>query len=85
MAAAAVRVLQERGRRIPEDVAVVGFDDSPIALTTRPTLTTVRQPIESMGHELARLLLHRIDSPADAPSRVVFPTELVARESSIGA
>jgi DNA-binding LacI/PurR family transcriptional regulator len=85
MAAAAIRVLQENGRRIPEDVAVVGFDDSPVALTTRPELSTVRQPIEAMGREMARLLLHRIDHPGDATSQVVFATELVVRESSGGS
>lgn len=85
MAAAAVHVLQDSGRRVPDDVAVVGFDDAPIALTTRPTLSTVRQPIESMGREMARLLLHRIDAPAEAASHVVFETELVVRESSAWA
>jgi DNA-binding LacI/PurR family transcriptional regulator len=85
MAVAAMGVLQERGLRVPEDVAVVGFDDSPIALTTRPQLTTVRQPIEAMGREMARLLLHRIDHPGDAPSQVVFATELVVRGSSVVA
>lgn len=85
MAAAAVRVLQDAGRRIPEDVAVIGFDDTPIARTTRPTLSTVRQPIEAMGREMARLLLQRIDDPSQAPSHVVFSTELVLRESSPGA
>ncbi len=82
MAAAAVRVLQDAGRRIPEDVAVIGFDDTPIARTTRPTLSTVRQPIEAMGREMARLLLQRIDDPAEAPSHVIFSTELVLREST---
>ncbi len=82
MAAVAIGVLQDAGRRIPEDVAVVGFDDTPVAVTTRPTLSTVRQPIEAMGREMARLLLRRIDDPDDAPSQVVFATELVVRESS---
>ena len=85
MAAAVIRVLQEGGRRIPEDVAVVGFDDSPVALTTRPELSTMRQPIEAMGREMARLLLSRIDHPGDAASQVVFATELVVRESSGGS
>jgi DNA-binding LacI/PurR family transcriptional regulator len=85
MAAAVVRVIQESGRRIPEDVAVVGFDDSPVALTTRPALSTVRQQIEAMGLEMARLLLDRIDNPGEVPTQVVFPTELVVRESSGGS
>jgi DNA-binding LacI/PurR family transcriptional regulator len=83
MASAAVRVLQSTGRRIPEDVAVVGFDDTPIAVAVEPPLTTVRQPIASMGREMARLLLARLDDPGHVPTHVVFPTELVVRASSI--
>jgi DNA-binding LacI/PurR family transcriptional regulator len=82
MAAAAIGVLLDAGRRVPEDVAVVGFDDSPVAMTVRPTLTTVRQPIGAMGRELAELLMRQISDPAGSPSRVIFPTELVVRESS---
>jgi len=82
MAAAAVGVLLDAGRHVPEEVAVVGFDDSPIAVTVRPMLTTVRQPIQAMGREMAELLLRQISDPMRAPSRVIFPTELVIRESS---
>ena len=82
MAAAAIGVLLDGGRRVPEDVAVVGFDDSPIAVSVRPALTTVRQPIAAMGRELADLLMRQISSPAGAPRRVIFPTELIVRESS---
>jgi len=70
------------GAAKPEEVAVVGFDDSPIAVTVRPMLTTVRQPIQAMGREMAELLLRQISDPVRAPSRVIFPTELVVRESS---
>jgi DNA-binding LacI/PurR family transcriptional regulator len=82
MAAAAIGVLLDAGRRVPDDVAVVGFDDSPVAMTVRPTLTTVRQPIGAMGRELAELLMRQISDPVDSPSRVIFPTELIVRESS---
>jgi DNA-binding LacI/PurR family transcriptional regulator len=82
MAAAAIGVLLDAGRRVPDDVAVVGFDDSPVAVTVRPTLTTVRQPIAAMGRELAGLLMRQITDPGGAPSQIVFPTELVVRESS---
>ncbi len=82
MGVAAARVLREAGRRVPEDVAVVGFDDAPLATSMRPTLSTIRQPITRMGQELARLLLRRVANPAEPPGRVVFPTELVVRESS---
>jgi DNA-binding LacI/PurR family transcriptional regulator len=82
MAAAAVSVIADSGRRVPADIAVVGFDDTELAVATRPMLTTVRQPIEAMGREMARLVARRIDNGADSPSQVVFPTELVVRESS---
>jgi DNA-binding LacI/PurR family transcriptional regulator len=83
MAGAAVRVLQASGRRIPDDVAVVGFDDTPVARAVEPPLTTVRQPIPAMGREMARLLLQQLDEPGLVPSQVIFPTELVVRASSI--
>lgn len=82
MAIAAFDVLRVAGRRIPEDVAIVGFDDSPLALTTSPELSSVRQPIEEMGREMARLLVDQIRSPDRAPRRVILDTRLVVRGSS---
>ncbi|MER7005066.1 LacI family DNA-binding transcriptional regulator [Dactylosporangium sp. NPDC000555] len=80
MAAGAIRALREQGRRIPADVAVVGFEDSVVARQTLPPLTTVRQPVEGMGREMARLLLARI---AGGPARsTVLGTRLVVRESA---
>ncbi|MGW1894888.1 LacI family DNA-binding transcriptional regulator [Streptomyces sp. NPDC002004] len=85
-AAGALRVLRERGRRVPEDVALVGFDDMlPVAEQTDPPLTTVRQDIEGMGRLMARLLLRRLDrggSAGDGPASVVMPTTLVRRASA---
>ena len=71
MAAGALAVLHERGRRVPEDVALVGFDDSPVALTTRPPLTSVRQSLDAMGRELVSLLLdeHRRPRHGRPPGR----------------
>ena len=63
MAAGALQALAAAGRRVPEDVAVVGFDDLPIATTSVPNLTSVRQPIEEMGHEMARLLIDAVGGP----------------------
>jgi DNA-binding LacI/PurR family transcriptional regulator len=82
MAAAALRVLRELGCRVPEDIAVIGFDDSPVALECRPTLSTIRQPIQAMGREMVRLLLHQIDQPGEAAQQVIFGTELIVRDSS---
>lgn len=82
MAAGALIELRERGRRIPDDVAVVGFDDSYIARHTNPPLTSVRQPVEEIGRTIARILLQEIADP-DAPRQhIELPTELVVRRSS---
>ena len=82
MALGAITVLHERGRRIPEDVAVVGFDDSHAALLCRPALTTVHQPVEKMAAQMARLLLDRIDSPELPVASAVFDPTLVVRASA---
>jgi DNA-binding LacI/PurR family transcriptional regulator len=82
MAIAAVDILRGAGRRIPDDVAVVGFDDSPLALTVTPMLSSVRQPIEEMGREMTRLLMDQIRFPDRAPRRVILDTRLVVRGSS---
>jgi DNA-binding LacI/PurR family transcriptional regulator len=82
MAQGALHVLREAGRGVPEDVAVVGFDDSSAALAARPLLTTVRQPIEDMAAEMAELLLLSLNDP-DQPTRsVIFRTTLVRRQSA---
>ena len=82
MAQGALLALTGQGRRVPGQVAVVGFDDSSAALACRPPLTTVRQPVEEMAAELARMLLSRIEDPALAPSSVTFEPELVLRDSA---
>ncbi|MFC8014669.1 substrate-binding domain-containing protein, partial [Streptomyces cinereoruber] len=83
-AAGARAVLREAGRRVPEDVALVGVDDSAVARHMDPPLTSVRQPIEEMGRAMARLLLQEIASPSapDDQPRRMLPTELVIRASS---
>jgi DNA-binding LacI/PurR family transcriptional regulator len=78
----AMRVMQEAGIRIPEDVAVVGFDDSSAALACSPPLTTVRQPVEEMAAEMARLLLRAINEPGRPAQSVIFQPTLVVRQSA---
>ena len=84
MAVGAIQVLRAAGRRIPEDVAVVGFDDSAIAAASEPPLTSVRQPIEEMGREMVRLLLDGAARPGAVPRTVILGTQLVERRSSEG-
>ncbi len=82
MAEGALPVLRRYGRSVPDDVAIVGFDDSTAALTCDPPLTTVRQPVEDMAAEMARQLLRQVDDP-DTPVRsVIFEPALVVRESA---
>ncbi|MDQ0963689.1 DNA-binding LacI/PurR family transcriptional regulator [Streptomyces sp. B4I13] len=81
-AAGALRALRAAGRRVPEDVAVIGFDDFPLAERTKPPLTTVRQPLEEMGRAMIRLLLEDMEEPSVAYRHVILRTELVVRESA---
>jgi DNA-binding LacI/PurR family transcriptional regulator len=87
MASGALRTLRTRGRRVPEDVAVVGYDDLEPAAWAEPPLTTVRQDVEGMGGMMAELLLRRIGlteerGEAAPPAPVVTPATLVVRDSS---
>jgi DNA-binding LacI/PurR family transcriptional regulator len=81
MAVGALRILRERGKQTPQDVAIIGFDNAVIARHTDPPLTTVHQPIEEMGQEMVRLLLSRIDGAPFTPE-IVLPTRLVLRASA---
>ena len=82
MGLGALVALQAAERRVPDDVAIVGFDDSPLAESARPAMSSVRQPIEEMGREMTRLLLQSIRRPGEPPRRVILDTNLVVRQSS---
>ncbi len=81
MAVGALRAVQDAGLRVPEDIAVVGFDDMPFAARTTPALTTIRQPIQKMGAMAAEMLIDLIMHPSEGGRRVILPTELVIRAS----
>jgi DNA-binding LacI/PurR family transcriptional regulator len=81
MATGALSVLRERGREVPSDIAVVGYDDSPAATASAIPLTTVHQPSEDMGYLMADLLL-RILAGEDVPHRNIMSTRLVRRASA---
>jgi DNA-binding LacI/PurR family transcriptional regulator len=83
MAAGALRVRAELGRRVPDDIAVVGYDDLGVAERTSPPLTTVRQPVEEMAERATRLLLERVDGvDGSHPMRMIIPPTLVRRDSA---
>lgn len=82
MAVGAIEVLHDAGRRLPQDVRVVGFDDSSAALSSRPSLTTVREPVEDMAAEMARMLVRAIDDPDLPAESTLFQPTLVARNSA---
>ena len=80
MAVGAIAALRKAGRRVPEDVAVAGFDDSGLAASTDPPLTTMRQPWSEISHRMVEVLLDVIGGGTG--ESVVLPTTLVARASA---
>jgi DNA-binding LacI/PurR family transcriptional regulator len=80
MAAGALRALKASGRSVPDDVAVVGFDDNVIARYTSPPLSTVAQPIKQLGWEMAKMVVSLVDG--EQPGPLILPTRLVVRGSS---
>lgn len=85
LAIGALNALREAGVRVPEDIALVGFDDLPPALVTFPFLTVAAQPAHEMGRRAVRLLLDRLAGCAPAERQeIVLPTEIIVRGSSGG-
>lgn len=79
----AIRSFRDHGLRVPEDISVVGFDDIQAAAFHTPSLTTIRQPLNSMGNTAARILLERIRTGKEFPDEVSIVPELVIRESTM--
>jgi LacI family transcriptional regulator len=82
MALGAIRAIHEAGLRIPEDIAVAGFDDVPSASVANPALTTVRQPIAKLGDIVTSGLINLLDDKITPPIREILPVELVIRQST---
>lgn len=82
IAIGALHLLQRHGIEVPADVSVLGFDDIPWASLVRPQITTVRQPIGTIGERAVEVLLRRIEDPGTKRAEEVVPVELVPRESS---
>jgi len=81
MAIGATRAMREAGLSIPQDIALVGFDDLPITAQSVPQLTTVHQPIFPFGFKAVEILIDLIENGINPPRRVIMDTELIIRES----
>ncbi|MFI6697559.1 LacI family DNA-binding transcriptional regulator [Streptomyces sp. NPDC050509] len=81
MAVGALRALDRRGVRVPEDIAVTGFDGIPLGRIVQPALTTVRQPIRHLGEQAVELLVQRLGDGDRAPVSLTLPVSLVRRAS----
>jgi LacI family transcriptional regulator len=78
-----LKALRDFGIQVPEEIAVVGFDDLPTALMVDPFLTVAAQPAYEMGHKAAELLIARLtDDAPDAAQEIILPTEIIERRSS---
>ncbi|MFF2325124.1 MULTISPECIES: LacI family DNA-binding transcriptional regulator [unclassified Streptomyces] len=81
MAVGALRALERRGVRVPEDIAVTGFDGIPLSRIVRPPLTTVRQPIRQLGEQAVELLVQRLRNSGREPASLMLPVSLIRRAS----
>jgi LacI family transcriptional regulator len=83
-ASGALETIHAAGLAVPMDVALAGFDDLPVASELHPPLTTIRQGVHAQGVESASALLSLLENPEGGPRRVLLPTELVIRQSTVG-
>jgi LacI family transcriptional regulator len=81
LALGALAAIQEAGLRVPEDVAVIGFDGLDEGADAQPSLSTIMQPIADLGREAVRMLLSLVDDPTRPPMQTFLPTHLIARRS----
>jgi len=82
LAAATVKAAQQAGLHVPNDIAIVGFDDLETAKMTSPTITSVSQPRYQLGYTASEILSERIETPTAPPSRILLASELVIRQST---
>ncbi len=84
MAVGALRACRDRKLRIPEDIAITGFDNVESSITARPTLTTVHVPKEEMGAAAVRHLVDVLQGHQSKGVKIIMPVRLIARESTLG-
>jgi LacI family transcriptional regulator len=82
MALGALQAIKRQGLRVPEDIAIVGFDNLPPAVQAAPLLTTIHQPVDESGYKAVEALLQMIENPDKPPQKIVLPTQLIIRDSA---
>jgi DNA-binding LacI/PurR family transcriptional regulator len=82
IATGALQAIKASGRKIPADIAIVGFDDSPVASHTDPPLSSVHQPVEALGQEMTRLLVRVMNGETSGPQATILRTRFIQRASS---
>ena len=82
MAMGVIEAARAKGLQVPRDLSVIGFDDIPTAALLEPKLTTMRQPLQKMGESATQMLLDLLDTPENTPESIIFPTELIVRETT---
>jgi LacI family transcriptional regulator len=82
MALGALRAIREAGLRVPQDIAVIGFDGVSFSALSSPSLSTVSQPISMLGEEATRTLIYLLENDVPQALYKILPVELVVRESS---
>ena len=82
LAAGALRAIAQAGLRVPEDIALIGFDGTELAEVVSPQLTTVEQPSREIGRTAVTLLMKRIDNPDAAVERVMMHWRVISRASA---
>lgn len=82
VALGAYQAINNAGKRIPQELAVIGFDDIPWAAYFSPPLTTIRLPARDIGRQAARLLMAMLEEQAIESADILLPTELILRDST---
>lgn len=82
MAIAMIETAKRHGLRVPEDVAIMGYDDIPIAAMVNPLLTTIRQPLEEIGRKIFSTAVDAIEGKLEEPVSIIVQPELIIRESA---
>lgn len=81
-AVGALKACQKKGLRVPEDVAIIGFDNIELTTMVEPSLTTIDQPSYQIGYQSCELLVEKIENPLSSTKRILLETELIIRDST---